>query len=72
MVMIFQPKGAGTEHKEGTIMVQSTVAAGTAAYGANYTIDSYVSNLPTTGNINANFENNNTGCAPCIVSCGPC
>ena len=72
MVMIFQPKGAGTEHKEGTILVQSTVAAGTAAYGADYTIDSYVSNLPTTGNINLNFENNNTGCAPCFSQCGPC
>ena len=29
--MIFQPKGAGTEHKEGTILVQSTIAAGTDA-----------------------------------------
>ena len=65
MVMIFQPKGAATEHKEGTIVVQSTLAAGTDTYGANYTIDTYVSNLPTTGNINADFENNNTGCAPC-------
>jgi hypothetical protein len=72
MVMIFQPKGAGTEHKEGTIMVQATLAAGTDAYGANYRIDSYVSNLPATGTINANFENNNTGCAPCQSQCGPC
>ena len=61
--MIFQPKGAASEHKEGTILVQSTVAAGT---------DAYVSNLPPTGEINHNFKNNNTGCAPCTASCGPC
>jgi hypothetical protein len=72
MVMIFQPKGAASEHKEGTIIVQSTIAAGTDAYGANYTIDTYVSNLPTTGEINTNFVSNNTGCAPCTASCGPC
>ena len=48
--MIFQPKGAASEHKEGTILVQSTVA----------------------GEINHNFKNNNTGCAPCTASCGPC
>ena len=70
--MIFQPKGAGTEHKEGTILVQSTIAAGTDSYGSNYVIDSYVSNLPTTVEINSNFVNNNTGCAPCTASCGPC
>jgi len=70
--MIFQPKGAATEHKEGTIVVQSTIAAGTDAYGANYVINTYVSNLPTTGVINDNFKNNNTGCAPCVASCGPC
>ena len=70
--MIFQPKGAGTEHKEGTILVQSTIAAGTDSYGSNYVIDSYVSNLPTTGEINSNFVNNNTRCAPCTASCGPC
>ena len=70
--MIFQPKGAGTEHKEGTILVQSTIAAGTDVYGANYRIDTYVSNLPTTGEINRNFVSNNTGCAPCTASCGPC
>ena len=69
MVMIFQPKGVGTEHKEGTIMVQSTVAAGTDAYGANYRIDSYVSNLPTTGTINTNFENTCFDCA--ISDCFP-
>ena len=72
MVMIFPPKGAATEHKEGTILVQSTIAAGTDSYGSNYVIDSYVSNLPTTGEINSNFVNNNTGCAPCTASCGPC
>jgi|TARA_R100000005_G_C4873023_1_gene128526 hypothetical protein len=71
-LMIFQPKGAGTEHKEGTIVVQSTISAGTDSYGSNYTIDTYVSNLPATGTINENFKNNNTGCAPCTASCGPC
>tara|TARA_R110000765_G_C18695136_1_gene581115 strand:- start:505 stop:702 length:198 start_codon:yes stop_codon:yes gene_type:complete len=65
MVMIFQPQGAGTEHKEGTIVVQATAAA-SDWNSTNYTIDTYVSNLPTTGTINTNFENNNTGCSPCI------
>ena len=66
MVMIFQPKGAGTVHKEGTVLVQATVAAGTAWYGSDYTIDTYVSNLPTTGSIDANYNTRFTGCAPCI------
>ena len=72
MVMIFQPKGAGTEHKEGTILVQATVAAGTDWYGSNYEIDTYVSNLPTTGTINANWNTSFTGCPPCQSQCGPC
>jgi len=63
--MIFQPKGAGTEHKEGTIMVQATLAAGTDWYGANYRIDTYVSNLPTTGSVNSKYEIRFTGCDSC-------
>jgi hypothetical protein len=87
MVMIFQPKGAGTVHKEGTVLVQAPRAAGTGIpgdatvgwYGADYTIDTYVSNLPTTGQINemyaptgAGAAQRFTGCAPCLSSCGPC
>mgnify|MGYP003679094607 CR=1 FL=1 len=63
--MIFQPKGAGTEKKEGTILVQATLAAASAWYGPNYRIDTYVSNLPTTGTINSKYEIRFTGCAPC-------
>ena len=63
--MIFQPKGAATEHKEGTIMVQATLAAGTDWYGSNYRIDTYVSNLPTTGYVNSKYETRFTGCDSC-------
>jgi len=48
--LYFQPKGAGTTHKEGTVVVQSPKATGWG--GSNVTIDTYVSNLPTTGVIN--------------------
>ena len=81
MVMIFQPKGAGTEHKEGTILVQATLAAGTGIpgdasvgwYGSDYTIDPVPSGTVTySGIINSNYDTRFTGCAPCIGSCGPC
>jgi len=80
MVMIFQPKGAGTTHKEGTVLVQAPRAVGTGIpgdatvgwYGSDYTIDTYVSNLPTTGTINANYNTRFTGCPPCQSQCGPC
>jgi hypothetical protein len=53
-VMIFQPQGTGTTHKEGTILVQSPRATGWGE--SNYVIDDYVSNLPTTGDINTKYE----------------
>jgi len=50
MVMIFQPKGAGSEHKEGTILVESPASlTGMAGLSGNYVINTYVSNLPATG-----------------------
>jgi hypothetical protein len=49
--VIYQPKGSGTTLKNGTIVGQPPLAAGTGSYGTNYTIDTYVSNLPTTGTI---------------------
>ncbi len=52
--IIFQPKGAGTTHKEGTVVVQAPKASGWGE--ANYTIDTFVSNLPTTGDINAAYS----------------
>tara|TARA_Y100000310_G_scaffold304680_1_gene344077 strand:+ start:2850 stop:3074 length:225 start_codon:yes stop_codon:yes gene_type:complete len=70
-LMVFQPKGAGTEHKEGTLLVQATVAAGTDWYGSNYEINSSISGLAT-GILNEDYRNNNTGCAPCFSQCGPC
>ena len=49
--VIDQPQGSGTTLKHGTRVGQPPLAAGTGSYGANYTIDTYVSNLPTTGTI---------------------
>ena len=49
--VIFQPKGAGTEHKEGTILINAQKGARSSGLAANYTIDTYVSNLPTTGEV---------------------
>ena len=49
--VVYQPKGSGTTLKNGTIVGQPPLAAGTGSYGSNYTIDTYVSNLPTTGTI---------------------
>ena len=73
MVMIFQPKGAATVQKEGTMLVQATVAAGTAWYGSNYTIDPVpAATVTATGVINSNYNTRFTGCAPCQSQCGPC
>lgn len=65
MTIIYQPKGAGTEHKEGTILVNSPRGAGASGLNSNYTIDTYVSNLPTTGEINSRYNNRFTGCDIC-------
>lgn len=72
MTIIYQPKGAGTEVKNGTIVVSAprgaasgVAPAGSGWAGTNYTIDSYVSNLPTTGTVNAKYDSRFTGCAPC-------
>ena len=66
MVMIFQPKGAGTEHKEGTILVESPASlTEMAGLSGNYVINTYVSNLPTTGTVDAMYNTRFTGCAPC-------
>jgi len=81
MVMIFQPKGAATVQKEGTILVQATMAAGTGIpgdatvgwYGADYTIDPIpAATVTATGAINSMYNTRFTGCAPCLSSCGPC
>ena len=70
MVMIFQPKGAGTLGKEGTIIVQATRAAGTGIlgdtswgwYGSDYTIDPVPSGTVTaTGVVNTNYNTRFTG-----------
>ena len=56
-IIIFQPQGTGTVHKEGTILVGSPAGSKSGAYqSANYRIDDYVSNLPTTGDINASYS----------------
>ncbi len=66
MTIIYQPKGVGTEVKNGTVVVAAPKGSTSGEMvGANYTIDSYVSNLPTTGTINSKYDSRFTGCAPC-------
>ena len=81
MVMIFQPKGAGTTQKEGTMLVQATRAAGTGIlgdtswgwYGSNYKIDPIpAATVTATGVVDSNYNTRFTGCAPCFSQCGPC
>jgi hypothetical protein len=54
--VVGQPKGAATTHKEGTIIVGGPAGGDTTVYGSNYTIDTYVSNLPTTGTIISKYK----------------
>jgi len=49
--IIYQPKGSGTTLKNGTIVGIGPLGAGSGVLGSDYTIDTYVSNLPTTGTI---------------------
>lgn len=72
MTIIYQPKGDGTEHKEGTLIIMAPAGAKTSATpadagwgGANYRMDNWVSNLPTTGEINAKYDGRFTGCDIC-------
>jgi hypothetical protein len=65
MTIIYQPKGAGTELKNGTILVKAPAGATASGVTANYTIDTYVSDLPTTGEINAKYDVRFTGCDIC-------
>lgn len=55
--VVWQPKGLGTTHKEGTILGGGPLGAGSGVLGTNYTIDTYVSNLPTTGTIYDKYTN---------------
>ncbi|MHA2083036.1 MAG: hypothetical protein ACXABD_04720 [Candidatus Thorarchaeota archaeon] len=73
MTIIYQPKGAATEVKNGTIIVAAprgslsgAIPDGSGWAGVNYRIDTYVSNLPTTGTINDKYDGRFTGCPPCI------
>jgi len=52
MSIIFQPKAGLPKH--GTIVVQAPVGSGWA--GANYRIDTYVTNLPATGDVDATYS----------------
>lgn len=59
--IVYQPQGSGTVHKEGTIVIKAPAGAsgapsGSGWAGSNYTINTYVSNLPTTGEINQNYK----------------
>ena len=49
--VIFQPKGSGTAVKNGTIVGIGPLGAQSGVLGSNYTIDTYVSDLPTTGTV---------------------
>jgi hypothetical protein len=55
--VVGQPKGAGTEHKEGTIYIGGPQGAGSDVLGSNNVINTYVSNLPTTGTIIDKYTN---------------
>lgn len=55
--VLSQPKGSGTEHKEGTILIEGPAGAGSGVLGDNYTIDTYVSNLPATGTVITKYTN---------------
>ena len=55
--ILSHPKGAATEHKEGTIVVNGPEGAGSGVLGDNYTIDTYVSNLPATGTVITKYTN---------------
>ena len=69
MAIIYQPKGGGTDKtlKDGTILVSAPRGSTSGQWlGSNYTIDTYVSNLPTTGTIDAKYSARFTGCPPCI------
>ena len=55
--VLSQPKGSATEHKEGTILIEGPAGAGSGVLGANYTIDTYVSNLPATGTVITKYTN---------------
>ena len=55
--VLTQPKGSGTEPKEGPILIEGPAGAGSGVLGANYTIDTYVSNLPATGTVIAKYTN---------------
>ena len=58
-IIIFQPKGAGTAHRNGTVTVQAPLAAGTGWYNnANIKIDSYPHSVvgTDTGVINSSYS----------------
>ncbi len=66
MTIIYQPKGPSTEHKEGTVLISAPRGSTSGQWvSTNYTIDTYVTNLPTTGEINAKYDVRFTGCPPC-------
>lgn len=59
MPIIFQPKAGLPKH--GTIVVgvpagSQAAPAGSGWAGANYTINTYVTNLPTTGEVEATYS----------------
>jgi len=57
-IIIFQPKGAGTAHKEGSIVVQAPKGSGTHWGSANYTLTGVPLSVPgvATGTINASYS----------------
>ena len=55
--MIYQPKGAGTTVKNGTVLVGAPAGAkGSAITDEKYRIDTYASPLPSTGTINDKYD----------------
>tara|TARA_R100001163_G_C5060384_1_gene197203 strand:- start:2216 stop:2425 length:210 start_codon:yes stop_codon:yes gene_type:complete len=54
--VISQPQGSGTDVKNGTIVGQGPLGAGSGVLGSDYTIDTYVSALPTTGTVFTKYK----------------
>lgn len=54
--VISQPKGNATTLKNGTIVIGGPIGAQSGVVGADYTIDTYVSNVPTTGTVFTKYK----------------
>jgi len=52
--------------QNGTIVVNGPKGDPTAPTNSNYTINTYATDLPSTGTIDARYNTAFTGCPPCL------